>query len=193
MTSHRPLILMALPQENVDGRLHHPDWDLAYCGVGKVNAALTAAAQLADRPTRLVINIGTAGSHYFSAGQLVVARRFMQRDMDATPMGFALGETPFEQPLLLDNGLPVSGLPEATCFTGDSFVTEPHPELTFELIDMEAYAIAKACARWSHRFVCVKFISDGANGQAAADWPSALSMATDALIQSLPRLIAEQT
>lgn len=182
----KPLLVLALPQENAGHRLDALGLEILYTGVGKVNATLTLMRRLAQGPLpRLVINAGSAGSQTLGAGQVVVARRFHQRDMDATAMGFALGETPFEQPVLLDNGLPVPGLAEATCYTGDSFVTAPHPQLSLEVIDMEAYALAKVCQQLSVPLVCLKFITDGADGQAASDWSEAVVLAAARLADAI--------
>jgi adenosylhomocysteine nucleosidase len=41
-----------------------------------------------------------------------------------------------------------------------------------DVIDMEAYALAKVCWLEGAAFACAKYISDGADAQAAADWQS---------------------
>lgn len=186
------LLILALPQENAGDLLASHGIDLHYTGVGKVNAALKLTELLlrCEQP-QLVINAGSAGSHTFDAGQVIVATHFHQRDMDATAMGFALGETPFETPIVLSNGLPVSGYTSSTCYTGDSFVTEAHEQLELSVIDMEAYALAKVCQHLGHRFICLKFITDGANGQAAADWSSAVAMAAAHLSVAIKHAVDE--
>lgn len=187
----KPLLVLALPQENANNRLDSLNLEILYTGVGKVNATLTLMRRLAQGAVpSLIINAGSAGSHTLPAGHVVAARQFHQRDMDATAMGFALGETPFESTILLDNGLAVPTIPNATCYTGDSFVTSAHPQLTLEVIDMEAYALAKVCDQLGHRFVCLKFITDGADGQAASDWASSVVMAADQLAEAISASLA---
>ena len=44
----------------------------------------------------LIINYGTAGSLNKELRGLVEVTRFFQRDMDATPLGFKIGQTPFD-------------------------------------------------------------------------------------------------
>ena len=39
-----------------------------------------------------------------------------------------------------------------------------------DLVDMEAYALAKVCKLEGIEFKCFKYISDQADGQAASDW-----------------------
>lgn len=187
----KPLLVLALPQENANNRLDSLNLEILYTGVGKVNATLALMRRLAQGAApSLIINAGSAGSHTRPAGHVVAARQFHQRDMDATAMGFALGETPFESTILLDNGLAVPTIPNATCYTGDSFVTSAHPQLTLEVIDMEAYALAKVCDQLGHRFVCLKFITDGADGQAASDWASSVVMAADQLAEAISASLA---
>lgn len=187
-----PLLVLALPQENANQRLDELGMEILYTGVGKVNAAIALMHRLAQAPRpSLIINAGSAGSHTVSAGQVVVATHFHQRDMDATAMGFALGETPFESPIVLNQGLAVSNLTQVTCYTGDSFVTSAHPQLTLEAIDMEAYALAKVCQQQQLPFLCLKFITDGADGQAADDWASAVVLAADKLADAIAHGLAE--
>lgn len=188
----KPLLVLALPQENANNRLDQLGLEILYTGAGKVNAAIALMQRLAQQPRpSLVINAGSAGSQTLAAGHVVVATQFHQRDMDATAMGFALGETPFESPIVLSHGLSVANLPQATCYTGDSFVTTAHPELTLEVIDMEAYALAKVCHQLDQRFICLKFITDGADGQAANDWASAVVLAAENLALAIQQSLSE--
>ena len=43
-----------------------------------------------------IINFGTAGSNYLEPGSFVDCTKFIQRDMDCTPLGFPEFQTPFE-------------------------------------------------------------------------------------------------
>jgi len=40
----------------------------------------------------------------------------------------------------------------------------------YDVVDMEAYAIAKCCYECDVDFVSFKYITDGANDDAASDW-----------------------
>lgn len=183
----RLLLAVALPHENADDLLSAHGHELLYTGVGKVNAALALTQALATRACDdlVVVNLGSAGSQVFTAGQVVQAQRFFQRDMDASPIGFPLGLTPFETESHIESALLLPDLPQATCYTGDSFVTEPHPHLELEIIDMEAYAMAKACQRLGVPFASLKFITDGADGAAASDWMEAVHLSARQLSHSL--------
>src|SRR5690349_13254355 len=131
----RPLVVMALPQEG-GALFESAQVPVLYTGVGKINAAYHLTLKLAEYrarnlPLPLVVNFGTAGSAQFPRGQLVSCRTFVQRDMDASPLGFAPGATPFDDtPNVLTFPSLVTHLPEAICGTGDSFATT-HVETHF--------------------------------------------------------------
>jgi len=183
----RPILLvLALEQENHQQKLDKFADEILYTGVGKINATFALTQKLLQMPVKpLVINVGSAGSHSFNAGMVVCITEFIQRDMDARAMGFALGQTPFEAHSAITYGIAVNDLPLATCFTGDSFVTEAHPHFHLEVIDMEAYALAKVCQRLDVPFLCLKFITDGADGEAADDWQQAVKLSAMQLSAAL--------
>jgi adenosylhomocysteine nucleosidase len=158
----RILIVSALRQELSDID------DVLYTGVGKVNATY----KLTELLTRvygkdrfdLVINYGTAASKTYSG--LVDCTKFIQRDMDATPMGLKIGETPFDnEPSMIDFSHIKNPIGKnLTCYTGDSFVTDIQ---YMDVVDMEAYALAKTCRNFGIDFVSYKYISDDGN---VDDW-----------------------
>ena len=164
------LIVSALHQEIPDryegGLENH---SILYTGVGKVNATykLTDILTRVDGKKRydLVINYGTAASKVYSG--LVDCTRFIQRDMDATPMGFKIGETPFEDETSMIDFSHIKNPigKNLCCYTGDSFVTDITPY--DDVVDMEAYALAKTCRNLGKDFVSYKYISDDGN---ADDW-----------------------
>ena len=39
-----------------------------------------------------------------------------------------------------------------------------------DIVDMEAYALAKVCKLEGIKFRCLKYISDNANSDASSDW-----------------------
>jgi adenosylhomocysteine nucleosidase len=185
------LIVMALAVE-AQGLFEQAGVPVLYTGLGKVNAALSLMRALreyrhAGRNLPLVLNFGTAGSHVLPAGSLVACRQFVQRDMDVSGIGFALGVTPFEQlPAQLDFPAVFDHLPAALCGSGDCFQTGV-AKLHCQVIDMEAYALAKVCLLEGARFGCAKYVTDGADSSAAADWQSNLAPAAAAFWQLYQR------
>lgn len=176
----RPLVVMALPAES-DGVFEAAGVPVLFCGVGKVNAAIALTRELAryihgGEPPPLVLNFGTAGSRIYGTGTLVACREFIQRDMDVRGLGFPLGVTPFDPAPPVLKFEPVFGhLPTATCGSGDSFAiagSEAAGAAACGVVDMEAYALAKVCWLEGAAFACAKYVSDGADAQAATDWQS---------------------
>lgn len=189
-----PLVVIALELE-AQGLFERAEVRVLYTGLGKVNAALVLARQLATLRARgalpkMVVNFGTAGSRKFTTGSVVGCREFVQRDMDVTGLGFALGETPFEAlPAKLAFPAVFSHLPEGVCGTGDRFETGA-AGLACDVIDMEAYALAKVCLVEGVSFACAKFISDGADKAAADDWQQSLPRAAAAFLALYRELCA---
>jgi adenosylhomocysteine nucleosidase len=159
-----------------------------YCGVGKVNAAIALTKELSRYAQQgeempLVVNFGSAGSRCFASGTLVACQEFVQRDMDVSGLGFALGVTPYDEApssLIFD---PVfTHLPAGICGSGDSFATADI-EVDCAVIDMEAYALAKVCWHENARFACVKYVTDGADHTAAEDWQRNVHVAAEEFLQ----------
>ena len=152
-----------IPNRWEDGLENH---SILYTGVGKVNATYNLTKVLMDDREEydLVINYGTAASKTYSG--LVDCTKFIQRDMDATPLGFDKGETPFDNksPMIDFSHIKNPIGKNLTCHTGDSFVTNIQ---YMDVVDMEAYALAKVCKNLEIDFVSYKYISDDGN---ADDW-----------------------
>ena len=158
------------------------DYDVLYTGVGKVNATFALTRKFGKLgsyiPYSLVTNYGTAGSRKIKKGKLVDCTKFIQRDMDVTGLGFMRGETPFEDdpPITIETPKDVFNPigRRATCGSGDNFV-EDKTNYYGEVVDMEAYALAKVCYQYDVPFISFKYITDGADEQAHEDWESNLA------------------
>ena len=164
----RILIVSALNKEipnRWEGGLENHS--ILYTGVGKVNATYNLTKVLMEdiEEYDLVINYGTAASKTHSG--LVDCTKFIQRDMDATPMGLKIGETPFDkEPSMIDFSHIKNPIGKnLTCYTGDTF--ETNISQYDDVVDMESYALAKTCRNLGKDFVSYKYISDDGN---ADDW-----------------------
>ena len=139
-------------------------------GVGKINAAYELTKAIYSNRPKLIVNLGSAGSNTFKRGEVVCCTKFLQRDMDVRGLGFQQYQIPFSDiPPVLNYGIKISNLPGGTCGTGDSFETN-HFSSDYNVIDMEAYAVAYVAMKERIPFLCLKYISDGADGLAAEDW-----------------------
>jgi adenosylhomocysteine nucleosidase len=179
----RTLVVMALRAESA-GVFEAAGVPVLFCGVGKVNAAIALTRELTryalnEVEMPLVMNFGSAGSRVLRTGTLVGCHEFAQRDMDVSGLGFALGVTPYdEEPPRLSFDPLFTHLPAALCGSGDSFATAAIG-MDCGVIDMEAYALAKACRREKVKFGCAKYVTDGADHTAASDWKSNVHKAAE--------------
>ena len=159
---NKKIILVALEKELPRDIL--PSFQIEYTGIGKINACIKAFEIILQYNPYMIINFGTAGSLKKNIAGLHEVSIFEQRDMDATRLGFKIGETPFD-----DISSITFGREGLSCGTGDSFVNQK-PKIETDLVDMEAYAIAKVCLLNNTKFRCFKFVSDNANENASNDW-----------------------
>ena len=149
-------LIIALPQEaeGIKG------YSVYLSGCGKVNATIATMKAIHDGHS-LIINYGSAGSVSDIIG-LVEVTGYVDRDMDAIALGCELGQTPFEDGVMIGN----QGV---VCGSGDNFATSK-PKIQCDIVDMEAYAIAKTCFKEKINFKCFKYISDSADENSASDW-----------------------
>ena len=140
-------------------------------GVGKINATIKTLNLINEFKPNQIINFGTAGAINPDISGIIECTKFYQRDMDCRGlMEFKLGQTPF------DNINEISFSEEGyRCGTGDSFV-KSKIEIKVDIVDMEAYAIAKVCLLNNVNFRCFKFISDKADENANISWEENLKL-----------------
>tara|TARA_R110000851_G_scaffold323417_1_gene490097 strand:- start:574 stop:1110 length:537 start_codon:yes stop_codon:yes gene_type:complete len=154
----KDIIIMALEHEAPK----MAKWEnVFFTGVGKVNAALTAGKLIERYQPRTVWNFGTAGGIKLDSG-LHEMKNFVERDKGKCPESINLVLPTDPQVISFGIGY--------TCSTGDNFVTDPDLEIPAHVVDMEAYAIGKACLNQHVDFKCFKYVSDQADEGADTDW-----------------------
>ena len=136
-----------------------------FTGAGKINATYNLTKLIHKYKPDEIINFGTAGAITKNLEGVIECTQFFQRDMDVSALlNLKIGETPFDdinEIILSKNG--------HSCGTGDSFVTKAI-SINVDVVDMEAYALAKVCKLEKVNFRCFKFISDNADDSASLDW-----------------------
>ena len=145
-----------------------------HTGVGKINATYNCLKLINIYKPKLVINYGTAGAINSDLRGIVECTKFYQRDMDVRNLNFELGETPYDKMkeiITSDSGY--------SCGSGDSFVNKKI-DMNVDVVDMEAYAIAKVCKLEKIEFKCFKYISANADKNADVDWNENLKIASKA-------------
>lgn len=167
LLSGKTLFVFALPSEAAEEFEHV---NKVFVGIGKVNAAYELTKAIRRHKPQLIINLGSAGSNFFKKGEVICCTKFIQRDMDVRGLGFKLYETPFSNiDPMLSYGIKIKAFPEGICGSGDSFEMN-HSVSDYNVIDMEAYPLAYVAMMENIPFLCLKYISDGADGTAADDW-----------------------
>jgi len=154
----KEIILIALEHEAPN----MAKWDnVFFTGVGKINAALTAAKVIQKFKPNRIWNFGTAGGIKLEQGCYEMVN-FVERDKGKCPESIEVMLP--KDPVSLSFGVGY------TCSTGDNFVTDPNLEIPAHVVDMEAFAIAKACLNEHVDFKCYKYVSDSADDTADTSW-----------------------
>lgn len=180
-----PLLVFAMREESQDV---FDGFEVLHTGIGKVNAAYALTCRLRQSKPKIVVNMGTAGSRKHAGGTIVNCTSFIQRDMDVTLLGFEKFKTPFsDDPVIIVYGESIPGLPQGLCGTGDNFDSSEGAN-GFDVVDMEAYALALVCQREAIPFLCLKYVSDGADDDAGGDWNTALHHTAEKLKDVLGKI-----
>jgi adenosylhomocysteine nucleosidase len=167
-------------------------------GVGPVEAAISMAEHLTrlaaeDRLPLLVVSLGSAGSVQLEQCGLYQASTVSWRDMDASALGFERGVVPFlDEPATIALGPFVPGIPMATLSTGADVVSgRAYDRVAEHMVDMETYAVLRACQRHGLPLIALRGISDGDQDLGAiADWTQYLGIIDVKLGEAVDRLEA---
>ena len=165
-------------------------------GVGPVEAAVGVAfalARLAEAgtPPDMVVSLGSAGSARLEQCAIYQATRVAYRDMDASALGFARGQTPFlDLPPVVDLAHEVPGINGASLSTGANIVSgAAYGAISEDMVDMETFAILRACQRIGVPLIALRGISDGARELTqVSDWTEYLHVIDAKLAGAVDRL-----
>ena len=168
-------------------------------GVGPVEAGARLGAHLArlaaaGRAPDLVVSLGSAGSRTLEQTGVYQASAVSYRDMDASALGFEKGATPFlDLPAVVDLPLRIPGIPEATLATGASIVSgAAYDAVAADMVDMETFAVLRACHHFDLPLIGLRGISDGAAElRHVGDWTEYLHVIDEKLAAAVDRLDAE--
>lgn len=179
-TSRLLLVCFALPEEAVELEVSGFEVRTLLTGVGKVNAAFRLTeAVLRERPD-FVLNVGTAGTLRHAVGDIVVSRRFVDRDYERLKLHGLACEAVTDGgalfPLLSSHSHTAGEAEELVVNTGDNFVVALEA-FTGDVVDMEAYAEAVVCNTYGVPFVSVKCITDVVGQNSVEQWSERLATA----------------
>lgn len=176
ITPDAPLLVVALEEEAA--HLHVSDLPVLVTGVGKVNAAVALGQVLGEHSPARVINLGTAGAVRDGITGTQIIGTVLEHDLDDASI-HALTGIHATEPIKLDTS---SGIVLAT---GDRFISTSEDRSAIgaraHLVDMEGYAIAKACKVAGIPLTMVKQVSDGADEGAGRSWKQTVDECAEAL------------
>lgn len=172
------ILTMALKEES-QGLFEKANIPVLWTGMGLISASISLTEcltkLLADKDPKdiVVLNLGTAGSRKIQPGQLVECTSFVQR---GAPLKLLAPK------ISVVSGQRISQLPEVICGSSDQVdLGDTKNNEDFDIMDMEAYALAQVCARMKVSFSSVKYITDSSGKNVYQEWKKALPKAAEAL------------
>lgn len=165
-------------------------------GIGPVEAAIAVTAVLAgldaaDHLPDLVVSLGSAGSRTLEQTGIYQATSVSYRDMDASAFGFEKGCTPLlDLPAEVALPLRIPEIAEARLSTGANVVSgAAYALIDADMVEMETFAILRACQRFGVPLIGLRGISDGkADVNHVDDWTEYLHIIDEKLADVVDRL-----
>ncbi len=196
VSGRRILYVMAADAEY--GRYLHARMSPLMTGVGPVEAAVVLSRTLAELNGRdalphLVVSLGSAGSAKLEQAGVYQVTSVAYRDMDASPLGFEKGMTPFlDLPVTVDLPLRIAGVAEASLSTGGNVVSGTvYGTIAADMVDMETFAVLRACQSFGVPMIGLRGISDGREElKHVGDWTQYLHIIDEKLAAAIDALEA---
>ncbi|WP_430250603.1 5'-methylthioadenosine/S-adenosylhomocysteine nucleosidase [Neorhizobium sp. DAR64860/K0K1] len=165
-------------------------------GVGPVEAAAVLSRALTrleaeSRLPDLVVSLGSAGSRSLEQTEVYQVSSVAYRDMDASPLGFEKGRTPFlDHPAIVPMPLRIPGIAEASLSTGGNIVSGSAYDLVAaDMVDMETFAVLRCCQVFGLPLIGLRGISDGkAELKHVDNWTEYLHVIDEKLAEAIDRL-----
>lgn len=160
-------------------------------GIGPVEAAVSTTKALIERRDslpKLVVCLGSGGSNRLEQLGVYQAISVAYRDMDASALGFPRGVTPLtDLPPTLDLVPAIAGLVPATLSTGGNVVTgAAYDAVAEDMVDMETFAVKRACQAFGVPLLGLRGISDGAETVSRIeDWTQYLHIVDERLAEAV--------
>lgn len=201
---------MRAGMEFIEGKMHGVDVVITKCGVGKVNAAVCTQILIERYGVDNILFTGVAGAldPKLTIGDIVISTDCMQHDMDATPLGFSLGEIPYQEqsvfvanPNLMElamstgNELFPGKVLKGRILSGDQFIAsrdkvrQLHEQLKGACTEMEGAAVAQVCTMYNVPFVIIRSMSDQADGSADVNFAEFTLLASENSYQMVKGII----
>ena len=195
--------------EFYSGKIMNIDTVVAVAGVGKVNAAVCAQTMILKYAPDYIINTGVAGglSPELEIGDIAVADKVCEHDMDTSPVGDELGfitginkvymecdkdivKLMYDAANAVDDIKAILG----TVASGDQFIASDAQrnfiKENFNAIaaEMEGASIGHVCTMNGVKFGVLRAISDGANSDSVVDFPTFTKMAVKNTVEIIKNM-----
>jgi adenosylhomocysteine nucleosidase len=167
-------------------------------GVGPVEAAVTLSSHLARLDGRnmlpdFVVSLGSAGARALEQTGVYQVSSVAYRDMDASVLGFEKGCTPFlDLPAVLPMPIKIDGIESASISTGGGIVSgNGYDDIGADMVDMETFAILRACQAFNVPLIGLRGISDGKVPLTGyTDWSEYLHIIDEKLAEAVDLVLA---
>ena len=194
IAGRRVLFVMAAPEEY--GPALRQRITPLMTGIGPVEAAVTVAAALSRLAAEhglpdAVVCLGSAGSRHLEQGGVYQAASVSYRDMDVSALGFPRGITPgLDLPAEVPLPIRIPGIPQARLSSGAAIVSgADYDTIDADMVDMESFAVCRACLAFGVPMIVLRGISDGAAPLSGyMDWTRYLTVIDDRLAAAIDRL-----
>ena len=194
------------------GTLHGKEVVVTECGIGKVNAAVTAQVMIDLFSPQALINSGVAGalSDKLRVGDVVISEDAIQHDYDTTAFGDPMGlicfaneqrvDMPADKELCEKLLSACKTLDDTTVLkgriaTGDQFISDTEKRLSlgkeFNALacEMEGGAVGQVCYRNNVPFAILRCISDDLTNSTSMDYEAFKSFAANKTTTALSEFI----
>lgn len=190
------------------GTLHGRDVCIVVCGVGKVNAAMCALMLIEKYKPDLVLNSGVAGSlsPIVGIGDIVVATKSVEHDMNGTALGDKQGEITFPDGNMMFfecdkqastllaaicKEIPDTKVAQGIIASGDIFVSDRKQRFKINdrfgalACEMEGAAIGHVCVRCEVPYGIIRAISDDLDENKGMDFVKFCELASKKTIAAV--------
>ena len=187
---------------------------IVICGCGKVNAAMCTLALIQNYNPDVIINSGVAGSlsEGVSIGDIVVATKSVEHDMNTTALGDKQGEVSFPDGIIMYfecdekttnllaqvcRNIPDTRVETGIIASGDMFVSERKKRLLirerFDALacEMEGAAIGHVCNRCEVPYTILRAISDDLDENKGMDFVKFCELASRKTVTAICEFIKQ--
>ena len=194
------------------GKMHGKDVVIVVCGVGKVNAAMCTLTLIDHYKPKAIINSGVAGavSPLVTIGDLVVAVKSVEHDMNTTALGDKQGEVSFADGTKMYfecdkeisrklfevcKSIPDTKTMNGIVASGDIFISDRRQRLRINdrfgalACEMEGAAIGHVCYRCGVPYGILRAISDDLDENKGMDFVKFTRLASEKTVTAISRFL----